>query len=600
MIGILSFPRRRIGVQLALALVLASLAPLAGAGLLVSGLIETSLEREAQGTHDTLLAASRSLVDGHVRDSQAKLLTIAKMIVSEDYAVPLEDTKADMRNREDLARRLNALLTPSDTFLELGYYSYLRPVDQVGPGQNGDPENWAQRAQVQQEGYNNTRNLNKDNNFNPIPASNDAPRLPLNDPLARLPKSGQLYVCDTIQWSGPIPFIEMSVPVVSGERVIGVLVASVNLAPLRTVLSSLAAGKAVITLRDAAGTQLVSDGPVVEEAFETRGPRGERGWELSIRQPRGEAFATVTAARRQAWKWFGAAVALSLLLTAFFTARILPPVRALSLAAERMGRGDLTARSNVSRDDELGQLARAFDQMAESLEKLDQLKSDFVSHVSHELRTPLTSIKLSVANLQDGVVGPLDAKQLGVLGRVREDLDRLIRMVNELLDAARLEAGKVELAREACDFGAVATQAVETVRPLAERKSVRLVVECAAAPLTGDRAKLHEVVVNLVDNAVKFSPAGGEVRVAVRGVDGAAECVVEDRGPGIEPSKITRIFDKFSMVPGNGAPKPPGAGLGLSITRKIVELHGGTIRAENVADGGARFVVRISQSQGKT
>jgi signal transduction histidine kinase len=222
--------------------------------------------------------------------------------------------------------------------------------------------------------------------------------------------------------------------------------------------------------------------------------------------------------------------------------------------------------------------------MAQSLQELDQLKSDFVSHVSHELRTPLTSAKLSLANLQDDVLGPITPKQREVVARIRQDMDRLIHMVNELLDLARLEAGKVEIHRETIDLGSVTSQAVETIRPLASQKGVALSIE-GAISVQGDRGKLLQVILNLLDNAVKFTPSGGSVCVAMKG----QELIVEDSGPGLttDPEKI---FEKFARREQPGA---PGAGIGLSITRKLVELHGATICATNRSEGGARFSVQF-------
>lgn len=601
---------RRLTVQLALALLFASVAPIAGAAFLVSDLIERSLEREARASQETLLGASKSLVDGHVRGAESKLATIARIIVSEDFALPREDVKADSKNREDLARRLNTLLEPSDTFLELAYYSYASPSNRVSHDNDGQQQEY--RAQAQQAQYEqNLRNSNKIpggqgndlnpngytplNNGNPVPASNDSPRIPQNDPLVQQPRGGKPFVSAAIQLAGDIPFVQMSVPVGEGPRPAGVLVASVNLETVKGMLTSVGGGKARIILRDAAGTELTGEGPqAASDALLSEGRSSVLPWDLSVRQPRSEALATLTASRRQAWMWFGAAAAMALLIALFFTSRILPPVRALTGAAERMARGDLTARANVARDDELGRLARAFDEMAASLEKLDQMKSDFVSHVSHELRTPLTSMKLSVANLQDGILGPVGDRQMDVLGRCRVDLDRLIRMVNELLDEARLDAGKVELMKSACDLGEIARGAVETVRPLAEAKGVRLAVEAGAAPLQADRAKVLEVVLNVVDNAVKFTPSGGEVSVRVTARDGGVECEVTDEGPGIPADRATKIFERFAMIPAGAGPKPPGAGLGLSIARKLVQLHGGKIEAANRAQRtGAVFRIRL-------
>ncbi len=182
-----------------------------------------------------------------------------------------------------------------------------------------------------------------------------------------------------------------------------------------------------------------------------------------------------------------------------------------------------------------------------------------ISHVSHELRTPLTSAKVTLANVQEGIGGKES------LGRVQEDLDRLIRMVNELLDVARLEAG-ITLAKQSTDLGGLARSSVEILRPLAK---VELLVSGSGATVDVDAARVQQILVNLIDNALKY--AKSKVEVVVQG----REVRVVDDGPGVPPEHRERIFEKFSKV--ETGPKPPGAGLGLSIARKLAQLHGGSL-----------------------
>jgi signal transduction histidine kinase len=201
--------------------------------------------------------------------------------------------------------------------------------------------------------------------------------------------------------------------------------------------------------------------------------------------------------------------------------------------------------------------------MASAVQELDRLKGEFVAHVSHELRTPLTSAKVSLANVQEGIAGK------EAVGRVQEDLDRLIRMVNELLDVARIEAG-VTLAKEPADLGALVRSSVDTLRPLAR---VPLEVTGSGATVEVDRARIQQIVVNLVDNALKYAKSRVDVAVSGR------EVRVTDDGPGVPPEHREKIFEKFSKV--ETGPKPPGAGLGLSISRKIAQLHGGSLACED-------------------
>jgi signal transduction histidine kinase len=208
--------------------------------------------------------------------------------------------------------------------------------------------------------------------------------------------------------------------------------------------------------------------------------------------------------------------------------------------------------------------------MAAAVQQIDQVKGEFVAHVSHELRTPLTSAKVTLANVQEGISGK------ETLSRVQEDLDRLIRMVNELLDVARIEAG-ITLAKERTNLGALVRSTAETLRPLAK---VPLTVTGEGETLDLDAARVQQILLNLVDNALKY--ARSRVDVEVRG----REVRVTDDGPGVPPEHRERIFEKFSKV--EAGPKPPGVGLGLSIARKLAQLHGGSLVCE-----GNTFVVRL-------
>jgi len=282
------------------------------------------------------------------------------------------------------------------------------------------------------------------------------------------------------------------------------------------------------------------------------------------------ALAPHRQARKRAYLWFGAAGITALGLATLFARRVVRPVQALSRAATQIAGGNLAVRSGITRDDEIGQLAKAFDQMAAAVQKLDEMKGEFVAHVSHELRTPLTSAKVALANVQEGI-GSKDS-----LGRVQEDLDRLISMVNELLDVARIEAG-LQLAKQVTDLGGLVRSAVDLLRPLAK---VPLNVSGGGDNVELDRARVQQIIVNLVDNALKY--AKSRVDVEIRG----REVRVTDDGPGVPPEHRERIFEKFSKV--ETGPKPPGAGLGLSIARKLAQLHGGTLTCD-----GNTFVLRF-------
>jgi signal transduction histidine kinase len=215
--------------------------------------------------------------------------------------------------------------------------------------------------------------------------------------------------------------------------------------------------------------------------------------------------------------------------------------------------------------------------MAESLQKLDSLKDEFVAHVSHELRTPLTSAKMSLANLLDGLAGPIDERHATVLHRIRGDLDRLIRMVNELLDVARLEAGHVELAPERVELKGLVENCLGQLGTLSEGREVQLTGEGLAQV---DPGKFRQVVLNLLDNA--FRHGRGRVEVNLR----SGRMEVTSEGDPIPEDVRERLFQRFASG------SPGGAGLGLAICRKLVELHGGKIEFRS-AQGGNTFVVEM-------
>jgi two-component system, sensor histidine kinase and response regulator len=227
----------------------------------------------------------------------------------------------------------------------------------------------------------------------------------------------------------------------------------------------------------------------------------------------------------------------------------------------------------------------------EKLRELDLLKSTFVSTVSHELRTPMTSIKGYVENMLDGLAGKLTDKQSYYLTRVKYNIERLTRMISELLDLSRIEAGMIEMHRVSVSIPEVVADAVEGFQTIAREKSVSVrAYHKGTLPLIqADRDKLHQILSNLIQNAVKFTPSEGEVRVEAELIKGGfAQVSVVDTGCGIPPHELGKVFDKFyrgDSVP----PETRGTGLGLSITKSLVEMHGGQIWVESTPGQGSRF-----------
>lgn len=226
----------------------------------------------------------------------------------------------------------------------------------------------------------------------------------------------------------------------------------------------------------------------------------------------------------------------------------------------------------------------------EALEQADRLRSQFLSHVSHELRTPLTSIKGFVQNLLDGLTGPLNEKQQRYLFRMLDNSDRLIRMIEDLLDRTRIEAGRLEVHPVDVDLESCLTDAIEQLRPLASAKRQRLGISACDTRIEvwADRDRLIQVAVNLLQNAVKYTPEDGEITVAIESSSSRfVRILVRDTGPGIPAEDLDKIFDPFFRVQQGQRSGPKGLGLGLSIVKTLVELQGGSVSAKNSPAGGA-------------
>jgi signal transduction histidine kinase/CheY-like chemotaxis protein len=245
----------------------------------------------------------------------------------------------------------------------------------------------------------------------------------------------------------------------------------------------------------------------------------------------------------------------------------------------------------------------ALDQNAlQKRKQLDTLKDEFISTVSHELRTPLTSIRGALGLLSAGVMGKVDDKALNLLRIASTNTDRLVRLINDILDLERMDAGRAPLHLRRCALSELVLQAVETMRSMADAAGIRIeiVPELQADPIVfeGDSDRMLQVLVNLLSNAIKFSPRGSSVRI-LGGYDGENLLLrIEDRGRGVPTDKLETIFDRFHQVEASDARQKGGTGLGLAICRSILAQHGGSIWAErNDVRGdnqlGTSFVLRM-------
>jgi signal transduction histidine kinase len=229
-----------------------------------------------------------------------------------------------------------------------------------------------------------------------------------------------------------------------------------------------------------------------------------------------------------------------------------------------------------------------------SLAEVARLKDEFVATVSHELRTPLTAIKGSLQLLQTDP--SLDPGHVELIGVALGNADRLIRMVSDILDAAKIEAGALKLQRRTLAVAALAATAVENVRPIAAAAGVRLAVDVAPGvrAVHVDVDRMVQAIVNLLSNAVKFAPRASTVTLAARAMeDGGVSMTVHDEGSGIPPERLHRLFEKFSQLEPGSTNQGKGTGLGLAITKSLVEEHGGTVHVDSGRGAGTTFEIRL-------
>jgi signal transduction histidine kinase len=245
--------------------------------------------------------------------------------------------------------------------------------------------------------------------------------------------------------------------------------------------------------------------------------------------------------------------------------------------------------------DEVGQLATAFNRMSQELENLETSRRDLVANVSHELKTPITAIRAHLENLLDGVEQP-NPETLQVMLAQSE---RLGRLVEQLLDLSKLESGEVPLRRQVVPLASVVREVISEIDVARADRGVAVEnhVRDDLPAIDADRERVHQVLFNLVDNAIRFTPSGGRVRIEAHRHDGSVEVSVVDTGVGIPDHALPRLFERFYRVDTARARGDGGTGIGLAIARSVVEAHGGTISAESEPGRGSTFTFDLPVAQ---
>jgi two-component system, OmpR family, sensor histidine kinase BaeS len=291
------------------------------------------------------------------------------------------------------------------------------------------------------------------------------------------------------------------------------------------------------------------------------------------------------------------AMAVALALSLFLSRGVIVPVRAMSLAAQRIADGHYDERVDVNGKNELAQLALRFNQMAEKLDRVESMRRQLIGDVSHELRTPLTAIKGSMEGLMDGILPPTNE----TYERIHEEADRLNRLVDDLQELSRVEARAYELDIHPVEVSSLIATVTKRLAPQFESKRITLDLELAPdlPRVLADEDRAIQVLTNLTGNALQYSPGEGGVTVSAKKINGEVQISVRDAGVGIPPEHLPHIFDRFYRVEKSRSRQAGGgSGIGLTIARALVEAQGGRIWVESAGkDQGSTFTFTLPISK---
>lgn len=284
------------------------------------------------------------------------------------------------------------------------------------------------------------------------------------------------------------------------------------------------------------------------------------------------------------------------LVTWALSQRIAKPVQELTAAAEQVASGNLSRRVKIESDDEVGRLAKTFNYMGEHLQESDTLQRNFIADVSHELKTPLTSVRGFIEVLQEGAYK--DPKTcLRSLKSVDEEVVRLSHLVNDLLELSKMETADLKLDKKEVDLKKLAQKVIEQFEVISKKTQVGLSLKVEKPVMvSADEQRIKQAMVNLLTNAFSYTTKGGSINLEISQTRDSARVIVRDTGEGIPPDVLPFIFDRFYRADEARSRSTGGTGLGLTITKKIIEAHGGTITVESKEKEGTTFVFSLPRT----
>jgi signal transduction histidine kinase len=284
---------------------------------------------------------------------------------------------------------------------------------------------------------------------------------------------------------------------------------------------------------------------------------------------------------------------LAVIILMSYTRKVVRPIKELTLSAEAIASGDFHRELKHTSSDEIGTLIESFNSMSVSLEHLDQVRNDFIANVSHELRTPMTSIKGFIEGILDGVI-PKENEEY-YLELVHSEIMRLNSFINELIEMTKLQSGEQALNFSVYDINSQIKACVKRMEILSKEKniSIKTVFQNNTENVNADKGAIERVLINLIHNAIKFTPQGGLITVFTRRLDGLTEVTVQDNGQGIPPEEQDMIFERFYKTDKSRSVNKSGLGLGLAMVKKIMVAHKQDIRVESIP-GKSKFIFTLS------
>lgn len=408
--------------------------------------------------------------------------------------------------------------------------------------------------------------------------------------------------------------IEASIWIVSKE---GDIIAIANESYLdKSVMRKLMNDSGKLRLPDERqyGKKVMQDGQVIKEIGDFYGLFKDTGisW-LTIEIPHiyndkihGAVYLAkrtpeINRARLTVFKFYiisiGIAVVISILFVYIFSLRITKPLKLINNAAKQIANGEFTKRLDIKSEDEIGQLANSFNNMASALESLEEMRRGFIANVSHELRTPMTSINGFIEGILDGTIP--QEKQKEYLSIVSDETKRLSRLTNDLLDLARMESGELKLTFVSFDINELIRRCIIKLENLIIKKNIEIEANFyeEATIVYADKDSIERVLLNLLHNAIKFIHDGGQIKIETAKLKAKVLISVEDNGTGIDSEESAFIWDRFYKSDKSRSKDKMGTGLGLAIVKNIINEHGQEISVESEVGKGTVFSFSLKLSK---